>query len=170
MATARFASLEEDEIEAIMDNVESKNTKRQNNTAVKLLRTYLTEKNMPNEFETFSVERLDETLSKFWLEMRNKDGQMYKKTTMQAYRQGIQRHISRDRDIDITNEEVFKKSAKSFKCMTKELKRLGLAAIEHYPAITDCDMEKMYQYFCQNLDDAQLLQYKVNTQFIFFSI
>ena len=45
--------------------------------------------------------------------------------------------------------------------MMKELTKVGLAAVENYPPIEDDDMEKMYRYFCQNLDDAQLLQYKV---------
>jgi hypothetical protein len=45
--------------------------------------------------------------------------------------------------------------------MMKELKKVGLAAVEHFPPIEDDDMEKMYRYFCHNLNDAQLLQYKV---------
>jgi hypothetical protein len=41
--------------------------------------------------------------------------------------------------------------------MMKELTKVGLAAVENYPPIEDDDMEKLYRYFCQNLDDAQLL-------------
>ncbi|VDI10339.1 Hypothetical predicted protein [Mytilus galloprovincialis] len=79
---------------------------------------------------------------------------------MQAYRQGLNRHLQKCRDIDICNEDIYQKSCKSFKGMTKELKRLGLAAIEHHPSIEESDIE-MYSYFCKNLEDAQLLQYKV---------
>lgn len=164
-SSGRFASLEQDEINSILDNIETKNTKRQNSTAVKLFRQYLSAKNMPSEFEDFTVDELDNALSYFYMEMRNKEGEKYKKTTMHAYRQGIQRHLDKARDIDIKNEEVFKKSTKAFKGMTKELKRVGLAAIDHHPSIEDSDIEKMYAYFCQNLEDPQLLQYKV----IFFA-
>ncbi|CAG2211446.1 unnamed protein product [Mytilus edulis] len=80
------------------------------------------------------------------MEMRNKDGEMYKKSTMQSYRQGLQHHLSKTRDIDILKSDNFKKSKKAYQCMTKELKRLGMAAVEHCPAIADADMEKMYMF------------------------
>ncbi|CAG2191001.1 unnamed protein product [Mytilus edulis] len=92
--------------------------------------------------------------------MRSKEGKHYKKTTMQSYRQGLNRHIQKCRDIDICNEDIFKKSCKSYKGMSKELKRLGLAAIKHHSSIKESDIGKMYSYFCKNLEDAQLLQYK----------
>ena len=91
---------------------------------------------------------------------------------MQSYRQGIQRHLSKhsDKEIDITKKETFKKSTTAFQCMGKELKRQGFASIDHYPAIEDEDWTKMYSFFASNLDDAQLLQYKVGFLFseIFF--
>jgi hypothetical protein len=161
----RFAALNEQEISNLLENVETKNTKRQNNTAVKLFRQYLAEKKLNPEFETYSCDDLDSALSSFYMEMRGHDGQMYKKTTMQAYRQGLQRHIEKTTGTNITDKDNFKKSTQAFKAMTKELKRVGLAAIEHHPPIDDSDLEKMYDYFCQNLEDAQLLQYKVSLIF-----
>ncbi|CAG2257574.1 unnamed protein product [Mytilus edulis] len=143
-----------------MKNIETKNTKKQKTTANKLFREYLTEKSKPIEFEQYTVEQLDNTLASFYLEMRSKEGKLYKKTTMQAYRQGLNRHIQKCRDIDICNEDIFKKSCKSYKGMSKELKRLGLAAIKHHSSIKESDIGKMYSYFCKNLEDAQLLQYK----------
>ena len=163
MTERKFASLETEEINAIMDNLDSKNTKRQTITSVRMFRQYLNGKKLSTEFESFDIEQLDDLLSKFYLEMRNKDGEMYKKSTMQSYRQGLQRYLKENRDIDINKEDVFKKSNKSFKCMVKELKRNGLAAVDHHSAIEDEDLERMYHYFCQDLEDAQLLQYKVNT-------
>ena len=81
MATAgkkRFASLDKDEMDEIMENLDAKNTKRQTHTAVKIFREYLTEKNLPLEFELLSDQRLDEILANFYLEIRNKSGQLYK--------------------------------------------------------------------------------------------
>ena len=37
---------------------------------------------MPTDFESFGIEQMDDVLSTFYLEMRNKEGEMYKKTTM----------------------------------------------------------------------------------------
>ena len=75
MATAgRFAALNSEEKDAVLDNINAKNTKRQTHTAVKLFREYLTEKNMDLDFENYSLEQLDQTLSNFYMEMRNKKG------------------------------------------------------------------------------------------------
>jgi hypothetical protein len=49
---------------------EAKNRKRQTNTAVTLLRQYLTARNMPTDFESFGIEQLDDVLSTFYLEMQ----------------------------------------------------------------------------------------------------
>jgi hypothetical protein len=50
-------------------------------------------------------------LSTFYLEMRNKEGEMYKKTTMQSYWQGIQRHLAQSRECDITKDDDLKLEA-----------------------------------------------------------
>ena len=84
MATAgqkRFASLDKDEMDEIMENLDAK---RQTHTAVKIFREYLTEKNLPLEFEMLSDQRLDEILANFYLEIRNKSGQLYKQSTMNS--------------------------------------------------------------------------------------
>jgi hypothetical protein len=61
---SRFAALNEQKISNLLDNVETKNTKRQNNRAVKLFRQYLLEKKLDPEFETYSYEDLDSALSR----------------------------------------------------------------------------------------------------------
>lgn len=164
-AKRRFATLEEADQENIFEGLNAQTTKRQTTTAVNIFREYLTEKGLPLDFETLADGELDEILGKFYMEMRNKSGELYKKTTMQSYRQGLQRHLSKSRDIDILKGESFKKSQKAFVCMTKELKRKGLAVVDHYPAIAEADMRKMYEYFCSDLENAQKLQYKVNTTY-----
>ncbi|VDH93435.1 Hypothetical predicted protein, partial [Mytilus galloprovincialis] len=105
MATKRrFASLEDEDRENLFENVDSKNTKRQTKTAINGFREYLTEKSLSLDFESYDDAQLDDVLSKFYMEMRNKNGEMYKKTTMQSYRQGLQRHLSKTRDIDILKD------------------------------------------------------------------
>ena len=118
------------------------------------------------EFEILSDQRLDDILENFYLEIRNKSGQLYKQSTMNSYRQGLQRHLNQNRDIDILKGDAFKKSIKAFKCIRKDLKRVGLAAIEHYPSIAEEDLQKMYSYFSRNIDDSQVLQYKVNVIYV----
>ena len=87
---------------------------------------------------------------------------MYKKSTLIAYRHGIQRHLEKTtQDIDILKGKDFKKSAIFFKGMTKELKKAGKAVVEHYPHTEENDLKTMYAYVTSNLEDPQLLQYQV---------
>jgi hypothetical protein len=158
----RFAIINDAEMKTILENVDAKNTKRVTTTAVKLFRDYLTFKGESADFENFTCEKLDELLGKFYVEARTKDGDMYKKSTMLSYRQGLQRFLEKHRDIDISKGDEFKKSTKAFKCISKELKKQGLAVINHYPAISDDHLEAIYDYLTPRLEDAQTLQYKVN--------
>ena len=56
-----------------------KNKKRQTNKSVTLLRQYLTTGNIPIDFESFGIEQLDDVLSTFYLEMKNKDEKCIKR-------------------------------------------------------------------------------------------
>jgi hypothetical protein len=122
---ARFAALNGEEKDVVLVNINAKNTTRQTHTAVILFRQYLTETNMDLDFENCSLEQLDQTLSNFYMEMGNKKGDTYEKSTLLSYRQGIQRHISQAWDIDLKGD-AFKKSNKAFLCMNKELIKLVL--------------------------------------------
>ena len=79
MADRKFALLDKDEIDKIMDNAEGKIKKRQTNTSVTLIRQYLTAGNIPTDFESFGIEQLDDVLSTFYLEMKNKDERCIKR-------------------------------------------------------------------------------------------
>jgi hypothetical protein len=65
----------------LVTNADSENTKKQTKQAVKSLR----ENELDPEF--------DKTLTKLYAEASDKNGEMYKKTTLTSYRQGIQRHL-----------------------------------------------------------------------------
>ncbi|XP_033726677.1 uncharacterized protein LOC117316247 [Pecten maximus] len=156
----RFASLSVDEKDRIFNNADAANTKRVTTTAVRVFREYLTSKSLSAEFETYEISELDEALANFYLEMRNKNGELYKKSTLLSYRHGIQRHLELTREVNIMKGEQFKKSVKAFKSMTKELKRQGYGAVDHYPAINEEDLAKLYDFLTSS-QDVQLLQYKV---------
>ena len=69
----------------MITNADSENRKKQTKQAVKLFREYLKENELDPEF--------DKTLTKLYAEASDKNGEMYKKTTLTSYRQGIQRHL-----------------------------------------------------------------------------
>ena len=103
-----------------------------------------------------------------YAEARDKNGEMYKKTTLTSYRQGIQRHLDamRDDKIDIVKGNEFSTSAKVFEGVVKQMKREGKAAVDHHQFISDADLEVLYAYLdsWRTSDSAQILQHKVNFQ------
>lgn len=83
-----------------------------------------------------------------YAETCDKNGEMYKKTTLTTYRQGIQRHLDamRDDKIDIVKGSEFSTSAKIFGGVVKQMKREGKAAVDHHQFISDADLEALYAY------------------------
>ena len=67
-----------------------------------------------------SDQRLDDIFANFYLEIRNKNGQLYKKSKMKSYRQGLQRHLNQNRDIiDNLKGGAFKKIHKGLQVYRK---------------------------------------------------
>lgn len=88
------------------------------------------------------------------MELRSKNGDVYKKSAMQSYGQFMQRHLLKKNN---TQRWTFQEVKIAYKWMTKELKILGQANVEHYPTIPDVDMEKMYMFFCTDLESPKML-------------
>ena len=78
---------------------------------------------------------------------------------MMTLRHGINRHLSNCRKSPVDSN--FNHSLRMFSAVSKELKRAGKAKIEHYPPLTDADIEKIYEYLTSDLDDPVILQRKV---------
>ena len=95
MVDGRFATVEGEHLKSFLGNVDALNTKRTTMTGVKLFRTYLTSKNLSADFGNFSLEDLDTRLASFYIEMRNKEGQLCNKSTLISYRHGLQRHLEK---------------------------------------------------------------------------
>ena len=160
VASDRFASLNCDDLDKILTEKDSKNTKRSTDVAVKIFKTYLREKELPENFEEASASSLDDQLTRFYAEVRQVNGQKYKTTTLTAVRHGINRYLQlKTAGMDIINGGDFKESKQMFAAVTKDLKREGKGGITHYLPIETCDLQKMYEYF--DLESNVKLQQKV---------
>ena len=134
---ARFASVEEEDIATLLSSKDSANTKKATNNAVGVLKFYLLEKGQPTDFLSLSVCSLRDLLKKFYVEARKKDKQQYSKSSLTAIRFGLCRFIKNSRpEIDIINRKEFEEANRVFKAKVVDLKRQGLAKIEHKPPIT----------------------------------
>lgn len=113
----RFATFSEEDLKEIVNNSEAENNKK----LTRIFREYLLSKQTSAEFEGLSCEELDRLLGRFYVELRNNKGEMYKKTTLLSYRQGIQRFLQSIRpDVDIIKGPLFRESNKFFKGRTSD--------------------------------------------------
>ena len=119
----RFAEISEQQLQTIVENKDAMNTKRSTNQAVKIFREYLAENAQSNDFESFSPSELDTFLEKFYAEARNRNGKLYKKSSLTTMRFGLSRHINNALDIDIMKDLRFKNSNTISKAVSKDLKR-----------------------------------------------
>ena len=92
--------------------------------------------------ESFSPSELDTFLGKFYAEGRNRNGELYKKSSLTMMRFWFSRHINNVLDIDIMKDLRFKNSNTIFKAVSKDLKQQGLGSVDHYPPIEVVDLQK----------------------------
>ena len=144
----RFASVSEAELNEKRRYLVPPKTEKSNNSAANILRDFLKEKDKDTHFEQLSKKELDEVLASFYINARTKDGNLYKKTSLESIRYGLNRFLKSQVDIedkfDIIDDAAFVKSNESFKIALKEIKKEGRAAIEHHEPISDTDRQKLY--------------------------
>jgi hypothetical protein len=129
----KFASCSEEDLKDIVKNSEAENTKRLTRISVNIFREYLLSKQISAEFEDLTCEELDRLQGRFYVELRNNKGDMYKKPTLLSYRQGIQRFLQSIRsDVDIIKGPQFRESNKFFKGWSPDFHKCKLSAYRPY--------------------------------------
>ena len=158
MAESRFATLTKEDLNLLLDDKDAKSTKRATKSALKVFHQYLKEKKAG---EPQTKETLANVLKLFYAEARKTDGTSYSKSTLNSLRFGLNRHFKATRGFDIINDSEFTDANKVFGAKCVDLKRQGLAKVEHKPAICEEDLKKLYEsgVFC--LNDPEKLQNKV---------
>ena len=128
------------EITRILENKDSKNTKRCTKNAILAFHASL--KDIKNTEK--DIKSLHENLAKFFWKAKKKDGKKYKAGALQTLRNGLRRHYLEQLGVDIVNDKAFSYSTKVFKASVVDLRRQGLGTVQHHPAITKADMAKLY--------------------------
>ena len=158
MAESRFATLTKEDLDLLLDDKDAKSTKRATKSALKVFHQYLKEKKAG---EPQTKETLANVLKLFYAEARKTDGTSYSKSTLNSLRFGLNRHFKATRGFDIINDSEFTDANKVFGAKCVDLKRQGLAKVEHKPPMCEEDLKKLYEsgVFC--LNDPEKLQNKV---------
>ena len=138
----RFPSVSEADLGRLVDDKDAKNTKRATKTALRVLQQYLKEKKVS---EPQTKDGISNVLKLFYAEARKVDGTSYSKSTLNSLRFGLGRHFKATLGFDIINDPAFAEANKVFGAKCVELKRQGLAKVEHTPPICEEDLKKLYE-------------------------
>ncbi|XP_061169503.1 uncharacterized protein LOC133178844 [Saccostrea echinata] len=138
-----FASVDEDHIKCLIEEKDSKSTQRTIKRSVNLFRSFLTQKNINQEFESFLKDQLNENLRLFFVSIRSKSGDNLKVTSLQSIKYGLSKYLKETCKIDI-NDPEFSDCKKVFKAKVTDMKKKGYGSIVHKPPITQEDLRKLY--------------------------
>ena len=184
-----FKTLTEAQKDGIMQGRSAENTNKATKLWVDCLREYLDEKGMPILEEVCDAE-LPKLLSDFYTEVKKKEkspnskkkgtkktksptvsDEEYKNSSLQCMRAALNRYFKEKRGLNIISNETFIQANEMFRGVTKEGRRKGRGSCDHKPPITPEDMEKLSNYFTENMrgpPNAKFLQEIVLFNIIYF--
>jgi hypothetical protein len=143
----RFAQTTVEEADLKRLKLNAVNTIKANNKCANILREYLKEKNEDLRFEVLDGAELNEMLAHFYMDLRKADGTRYKSTSMEGVRNGLNRYLKsppHSKTFDIVKDQQFNDANTNFRAVMAELKRLGLANIDHHPEMNESDRKSLY--------------------------
>ncbi|CAC5373666.1 KCTD1_15 [Mytilus coruscus] len=118
----RFHVADDDEIEELLQNKDSLNTKKSTAVAVKCFRQFLEESGRENtKFEEYELSELDVALKSFYAGARKSDGSLFKKSAIQNVKYGLKRYLHENRNIDINKDNEFTKSYLIFQAVKVDI-------------------------------------------------
>ena len=125
MATSsRFVSLNEDDVNKLVSEKDSKNTVRVIKRSVQqLFREFLLEKKISPNFEELSPEDLNSHLKFFVASLRKKSGENLKSASVIQVRHGLSKFLKQKCDLDLNNDDVFSSFREVYKAVLSDLKR-----------------------------------------------
>ena len=120
-------------------DLQNKNSLKNEKKAERAFKLYLSEAGEEDtDFHSYSEEKLDYHLSKFWFAAHTQNGDYYHVSSLDNLRHSLNRSLKRfGHNYDITKSECisFTKSIKAFKDATAELKKQGKSYVENTKGI-----------------------------------
>ena len=138
---SRFVDLNDKEIDELIENKDSKSTKRAINNAKKLFLEYaLTKGKTEEDVEKMTAVDLDNLLYGFYPSIRKTDGDHMKLNYLRAIRYGVASNL-KTLGMDIYTPD-FERSKKSFDASSTQLKKQGKGGVDHKLPLSKEDMKK----------------------------
>ena len=165
------ANLSTDNIAKKQAKLSSNYTLKANHKAERVLKNYLTEIGAPDiKFENFTTEKLVETLGMFYFNARTVDGLMYKSSSLEGFRHGLNRFLQgspNNRNIDIIKDPEFRDVNNAFKSAIRQLKSAGKGELEHHLQISEADLKKLYDNMSTDAPGRLLEKVQFDIRFYF---
>ena len=98
---SRFLSSSEDEIRQLLEEKDSKNTRRTYKVAQQVFHEYLLEKGIAEPKEKSEIAQV---LKRFYVEARKKDGSAYTLGSLRTLKYGLKRYFKTKAGVDIDDE------------------------------------------------------------------
>ena len=115
LASGRFATVGEEDIQRLLDTKLSENTKRIIGCSVKTLCDYCKNRNiLCNDLHQMPKVELNDFLRQFYAAARKPDGSLYMRNGLISLRYGLKKHFSKMCDCDIINDAEFSSSNELF--------------------------------------------------------
>lgn len=163
-SSCRFVQTTDEERKNKRIKLNSENTLQSNKGAAKVFKEYLQQKGESVDFEAFDNVKLDECLGHFYMDLRKVDGSHYKVNSLEGIRHGLNRHLKSppfNKKYDIIKDPAFTDSNTCFKAVLAETKRVGKGDVQHYPIISEPDIQKLYTSMHLSINTPQGLFNKV---------
>jgi hypothetical protein len=132
--------------------------KRTYKVAKEVFYEYLNEKGIPEPTEKSEFAQV---LKKFYVEARKKDGSSYSMGSLKTIQCGLKRYLKMVTGFDIINDEGFNEANKVYSAKCVQLKKEGLANVQHKLPIANADLEKLYESAVFNTDSPKTFFNKV---------
>ena len=170
MASSRFANMSDEDMEKLVEDASSQNTKNVINVAWKIFEQYIVEKLhiRPSCQQDMSAKSLVPVLRKFYCNVRNRNGEPYVKKTMISIRYGLQKKFEKSHKFDIVNDDRFKDSNDIFHACLKKMKKDGAGESKHKEVISEEDIKRLYSTLTLSTKTPKSLQYKVFFELMMF--
>jgi hypothetical protein len=149
---AMFASLTDQDLDVIIDEKDSTNTKSVIRVSEKILNDYLKEKDGEiksiDELDSadVSVDTLNTILRKFYGEVRKADGTCDAKKSMITVPFWLQKYFLKSKNEDVINSDAFSSANEMFKAVLVKLSKEGLGTVRHKEVILPEDLQKLYNH------------------------
>ena len=122
----RFPNFQVEEIQELKENSEIQNTKKSTSTWLNVWTSWAESKNFETNLLSYEAKQLDETLQKFFAEIRKKDGSEYEPDSLRVMLASLDRHLrEKDAAFSIAKDIEFSNSRKVLEGKARLLRQEG---------------------------------------------